>query len=72
MCVVLNQTKNGVSASFASDMNRSVSTRTSSSMVCIRSLVNGPVSSIRPSAQVCRTPRGPNLARKSGNSSSLG
>ena len=47
MCVVLSQTKNGVSLSLASVMNRSASGTTSSSMVFIRSLVSGPVSSMR-------------------------
>ena len=57
-------------------MNRSASGTTSSSIVFIRSLVNGPVSSMRwvPSAfaQAWITPRGPKFLRKSGNSSSLG
>ena len=65
MWVVLSQTKNGVSLSLASVMNRSASGTTSSSMVFIRSLVSGPVSSMRwppsasGSAQEWMTPRGP-------------
>ena len=57
-------------------MKRSASGTISSSIVFIRSLVSGPVSSIRwvpsPFAQEWMTPRGPNLSRKSGNSSSVG
>ena len=74
MCVVLSHTKNGVSPAWASAMNRSASGTTSSSIVFIRSLVSGPVSSMRwvpsPFAQEWMTPRGPNLFRKSGKSSS--
>ena len=76
MWVVLSQTKNGLSASLASVMNRSASGTTSSSIVFIRSLVSGPVSSIRcvPSsfAQEWITPRGPNFSRNPGRSSSVG
>ena len=76
MWVVFNQTKNGVSASLASVMNRRASGTISSSMVFIRSLVSGPVSSMRwvpsPLAQEWMTPRGPKFFRKSGNSSTLG
>ncbi len=76
MCVVLSHTKNGSSASCASPMNRSASGTTSSSMVFIRSLVSGPVSSMRwvPSslAHEWITPRGPKFLRKSGKSSSDG
>ena len=76
MWVVLSHTKNGVSAAFASPMNRSASGRISSSIVFIRSLVSGPVSSMRcvPSAFAHEwiTPRGPNRSRKPGMSSSLG
>ena len=76
MCVVFSQTKNGVSLAWASVMNRSASGTTSSSIVFIRSLVSGPVSSMRwvPSsfAQEWMTPRGPKFFRKSGNSSSVG
>ena len=57
-------------------MNRSASGTISSSMVFIRSLVSGPVSSMRwvpsPLAQEWITPRGPNRLRKFGNSSSVG
>ncbi len=70
--VVLNQTKNGVSASTASSMKRFASGRISSSMVSIRFLVSGPVSSMRPSAQLWITPRGPKRSRKWGKSSSVG
>ena len=76
MCVVLSHTKNGSSASLASDMKRSASGTTSSSIVFIRSLVSGPVSSMRcvPSslAHEWMTPRGPKFLRKSGKSSSVG
>jgi hypothetical protein len=76
MCVVLNHTKNGVSFSLASPMNRSASGRISSSTVFIRSRVSGPVSSMRcvpsPLAHEWITPRGPKFLRKFGNSSSLG
>ena len=48
--VVLNQTKNGVSLSTASLMNRWAGSMSSSSTVSIRFLVSGPVSSMRPSA----------------------
>ena len=76
MCVVLSQTKNGVPLASASVMNRSASGTTSSSIVFIRSLVSGPVSSMRwvpsGSAHAWMTPRGPKFFRKSGNSSSLG
>ncbi len=76
MWVVLSQTKNGVSPSLASLMNRIASGTTSSSMVFIRSFVSGPVSSTRevpsPLAQEWMTPRGPKFLRKSGNSSSVG
>ena len=57
-------------------MKRSASGTTSSSIVFIRSLVSGPVSSIRcvPSsfAHEWMTPRGPKRFRKFGNSSSVG
>ena len=57
-------------------MKRSASGTTSSSIVFIRSLVSGPVSSMRwvPSslAQEWMTPRGPKFLRKFGNSSSDG
>ena len=77
MWVVLSHTKNGVSLSWASVMKRSASgTTSSSSIVFIRSLVSGPVSSMRcvpsPLAQAWMTPRGPNRFRKFGNSSSVG
>ena len=72
MCVELNQTKNGVSASCCRVMKSTAASRNSSSTVSIRFLVSGPVSSMRwvPSAlaQVCRTPRGPNFLRNSGKS----
>ncbi len=70
MWVELNQTKNGVSASFWRLMKSTAASWNSSSQVSIRFLVSGPVSSMRwvPSAlaQVCRTPRGPNFLRNSG------
>ena len=76
MCVVLNQMKNGVSASCWRRMKSIVASRNSSSQVFIRSLVSGPVSSMRcvpsPFAHERMTPRGPNRFRKSGNSSSVG
>ncbi len=57
-------------------MKRSASGTTSSSIVFIRSLVSGPVSSMRwvpsPLAHEWMTPRGPNLFLKFGNSSSVG
>ena len=57
-------------------MKRSASGTTSSSTVFIRSLVRGPVSSMRwvPSsfAHEWMTPRGPKRLRKSGKSSSDG
>ena len=71
MWVVLNQTKNGVSASCWRLMKSTAASRNSSSQVSIRFLVSGPVSSMRwvPSAfaHVCRTPRGPNFLRNSGS-----
>ena len=76
MWVVLNHTKNGVSSALASLMKRSASGRISSSTVFMRSLVSGPVSSMRwvpsPFAHEWITPRGPKFLRKFGNSSSLG
>ena len=76
MWVVLNQTKNGVSASCWRRMKSIAASRNSSSQVFIRSSVSGPVSSMRcvpsPFAQEWITPRGPNRLRKSGNSSSVG
>ena len=57
-------------------MNRSASGTISSSIVRIRSLVSGPVSSMRwvpsPFAHEWMTPRGANRSRNPGNSSSVG
>jgi hypothetical protein len=88
MWVVLNQTKNGVPAACWRSMKSSPCSSTSSSIVSIRFLVSGPVSSIRcrPTrpqrgssvassssvAQLCRTPRGPNRSRKWGKSAGGG
>ena len=76
MWVVLNHTKNGVSASCWRRMKSTAASRNSSSQVFIRSVVSAPVSSMRcvpsPSAQAWITPRGPNRSRNSGNSSSVG
>src|SRR5262245_38869233 len=76
MCVVLNHTKNGVPASCCFLMKPLAAARNSSSTVCMRFLVSGPVFSIRcpplPSAQQCSTPRGPNRLRNSGKSFSGG
>ena len=47
MWVVLNQQKNGVSAAAWRSMKSSACSSTSSSIVSIRFLVSGPVSSIR-------------------------
>jgi hypothetical protein len=63
MRVVLNHTKNGLSSLTAVAMNFCAEARNSSSMVGMRLVVNGPVSSIfcppLPSANEWRTPRGP-------------
>ena len=88
MCVVLNQTKNGVSAACWRSMKSSVCSSTSSSIVSIRFFVSGPVSSIRclptrpqrgssvaSSSSVAHewsTPRGPKRSRKCGKSSAGG
>ena len=73
MWVVLNQMKNGVSASVWRCMKSIVASRNSSSQVFIRSFVSGPVSSMRwvpsPLAHDLMTPRGPNRSRKFGKSS---
>ena len=47
MCVVLNQTKNGVPAACWRSMKSSPCSSTSSSIVSMRFFVSGPVSSIR-------------------------
>ena len=47
MCVVLSQTKNGVSSAACRSMKSSPCSTTSSSIVSIRFLFSGPVSSIR-------------------------
>ena len=88
MCVVLNQQKNGVSAAAWRSTKSSACSSTSSSIVCIRFFVSGPVSSIRwrptrpkrPSsvsssssvAHECRTPRGRKRSSKRGKSSAGG
>ena len=76
MCVVLNQRKNGVPAACWRPMKSTACSYTSSSMVCMRFLVSGPVSSMRcvpsPLAQEWITPRGPKRLRKLGNSSAGG
>ena len=66
MCVVLNQQKNGVSDSTVRSSQSSACSSTSSSMVSIRLLVSGPVSSIR-----CRPTR-PNRGSSVGSSSLRG
>ncbi len=76
MCVELNHRKKGSCAAALSRMKPEAAAMNSSSTVCIRSFVSGPVSSMRwvpsPFAQVCRTPRGPKFLRKFGKSSGLG
>ena len=88
MWVVLSQTKNGRVESFARLMKSLAAATNSSSQVSIRFFVSGPVSSIlclptRPQrgcsvgssssvAQEWITPRGPNIWRKFGKSSSVG
>ena len=71
MAVVLYQRKKGFSALAASVMNRSACSVTSSSMVSMRFLVSGPVSSIfcppLPSDQQWSTPRGPKRFLNSGS-----
>ena len=63
MAVVLYQTKNGFPSLWDLSMKLRACAVASSSMVSIRFFVSGPVSSIfcppLPSAQQCRTPRGP-------------
>jgi hypothetical protein len=88
MWVVLNQTKNGVWAWCWRSMKSRACSRISSSIVSIRFLVSGPVSSIRwrPTrpqrgssvsssssvAQLWSTPRGPNRSRNWGKSAAGG
>ena len=88
MWVVLNQTKNGVPDACWRPMKSRATSSTSSSIVSIRLLVSGPVSSIRwrptrpnrgstvaSSSSVAHewmTPRGAKFARKLGKSSAGG
>ena len=88
MCVVLSQTKNGVPSAACRSMKSSPCSSTSSSIVSIRFLFSGPVSSIRclPTrpkrgssvsssssvAQEWMTPRGPKRSLKWGKSSAGG
>ncbi len=60
----LHHTKNGVPAAFWRLMKSIAAATVSSSTVSIRFFVSGPVSSIRPSAKLWITPRGPNRSRK--------
>ena len=66
MRVVLNQQKNGLPAFLARPRKSWAAARTSSSIVSMRFMVSGPVSSILPSAVDLITPRGPNLLLNSG------
>ncbi len=73
--VPLHQMKNGFPAATASRMKRTAASDVSSSTVSMRFLVRGPVSSMRPSAQLWITPRGPNASwkvRPSANTTSPG
>ena len=63
----VNQAKKGVSSATARLMKSLAEARNSRSMVSIRFLVRGPLSSIRPSAKERITPRGPNRATKAGS-----
>ncbi len=83
MRVVLNQTKNGLSAFFERSMKSIAAARNSSSTVSMRFRVSGPVSwivclptlpkrgsSVESSLSLAlhlSTPRGPNLARNAGS-----
>ena len=71
MRVAFHQQKNGLPALFCRVMKSFAAARVSSSMVSIRFLVSGPVSSIvwppLPSALARITPRGPNFLRNSGS-----
>ena len=59
MRVEFHQIKNGLSAFLARSMKSSALVVISSSTVSMRFFVNGPVSSILPSAVELMTPRGP-------------
>ena len=88
MCVVLNQTKNGLPSSCWRLMKSLAATTNSSSQVSIRFLVSGPVSlifclptlpqrgiTVGSSLSVAHewiTPRGPKFLRKFGKSFSVG
>src|SRR6516225_8497723 len=76
MCVVLNQTKNGFLLLFALVMKSFAAARNSSSTVCIRFFVSGPVFSIfcfpLGRAQQWSTPRGAKFFLKLGKSFSGG
>src|SRR5262249_57540999 len=63
----LNQQKNGRFARAWRCMKSIAAAEVSSSIVSIRFLVNGPESSILPSADDLMTPRGPNFFRYSGS-----
>ena len=71
MAVVLYQRKNGLSALACFSMKPSAFSVISSSMVSMRFLVSGPVSSIfcppLPSAKQWSTPRGPNFFLNAGS-----
>ncbi|MNG34498.1 hypothetical protein D3C84_1209950 [compost metagenome] len=58
MRVVFIQTKNGLSALACFSMNACAAAVVSSSMVSMRLVFSGPVSSILPSAKLWITPRG--------------
>lgn len=65
--VALNQQKNGLFARTWRSIKSMAAAEVSSSIVSIRFLVSGPVSSILPSADERITPRGPNRLRNSGS-----
>ena len=69
MCILVefHHRKNGFSAFTDCSMNPIARALTSSSMVSMRLRVSGPVSSMRPSAKLWITPRGPNFLRNAGS-----
>ncbi len=67
MRVVFIHTKNGVLALTCLSMKAMAAAVVSSSMVCMRLEVSGPVSSILPSAYEWMTPRGENCLLKAGS-----
>ena len=66
MRVEFHQMKNGLFAFLAFSMKSSAFSVTSLSIVSIRLIVSGPVSSMRPSEKLWMTPRGPNFFLNSG------